>query len=65
MLTAVAPSAGTGTVDVTLTTAAGTSPVDTAKDSFIQARPGHVDRFVSDACLTESDESGIGVHRAA
>jgi hypothetical protein len=34
VLTAVAPSAGTGTVDVTVTTAAGTSPVDTAKDSF-------------------------------
>ena len=34
MLTAVAPSAGTGTVDVTVTTAAGTGPVDTAKDSF-------------------------------
>jgi hypothetical protein len=28
------PRAGTGTVDVTVTTAAGTSPVDTAKDSF-------------------------------
>ena len=34
MLTAVAPSAGTGTVDVTVTTAAGTSPVDAAKDAF-------------------------------
>jgi hypothetical protein len=34
VLTAVASSAGTGTVDVTVTTAAGTSPVDTAKDSF-------------------------------
>jgi hypothetical protein len=32
--TAVAPSAGTGTVDVTVTAAAGTSPVDTTKDSF-------------------------------
>ncbi|MFJ2198718.1 hypothetical protein [Streptomyces violaceusniger] len=28
------PSAGTGTVGVTTTTAAGTSPVDTGKDSF-------------------------------
>jgi hypothetical protein len=27
-------TAGTGTVDMTVTTAAGTSPVDTAKDSF-------------------------------
>ncbi|MFD8000691.1 hypothetical protein [Streptomyces mirabilis] len=34
MLTAVAPSAGTGTVDVTMTTAVGTSSVDTTKDSF-------------------------------
>ena len=34
LLTAVTPSAGTGTVDVTVTTAVGTSPVDTAKDSF-------------------------------
>jgi len=34
VLTAVAPSAGTRTVDVTVTTAAGTSPADTAKDSF-------------------------------
>jgi hypothetical protein len=34
VLSAVAPSARTGTVDVTVTTAAGTSPVDTAKDSF-------------------------------
>jgi hypothetical protein len=30
VLTAVAPSAGIGTVDVTVTTAAGTSPVDTS-----------------------------------
>jgi hypothetical protein len=34
VLTAVAPSAGTGTVDVTVTAAAGTSPVDTTKDPF-------------------------------
>jgi hypothetical protein len=34
MLPAVAPSAGTGTVDVTVTTAARTSPADTAKESF-------------------------------
>jgi hypothetical protein len=34
LLTAVAPSAGTGTVDVTVTTAVGTSPVDTGKDPF-------------------------------
>jgi hypothetical protein len=33
-LTAVGPSAGTGTVDVTVTTSVGTSPVDTARDSF-------------------------------
>jgi hypothetical protein len=30
----IAPSAGTGTADVTVTSAAGTSPVDTAKDSL-------------------------------
>jgi hypothetical protein len=33
LLTAVAPSPGTGTVDVTLPTAARPSPLDTAKDS--------------------------------
>jgi hypothetical protein len=46
----IAPSAGTGTADVTVTCAAGTSPVDTAKDSaneraislpLTPAAPGH------------------------
>jgi hypothetical protein len=37
VLATVAPSAGTGTVDVTVTTALGASPVNTAK---VSTRPG-------------------------